>query len=332
MNIYKLRNRFGYRATSIIRFACHNSCINKKCGALISVDISTDETTDTFKAVHLGHGDRSCCEIEVRRSIEQMKLEVAKEPTIDPKDIYDRNITAVIKKGFILSDIHNYIPPYQQFRGTLNKIKEKERPALPKSLKDIDFKLPLFKQWTETIEGTQFLRYDNLNNARRIIIFMSEYGIEWLRDATRIHSDGTFEICPELFFQFYVLFGTHGKGENSRILPCGYFLLPGKNEEVYSELFTALKEIIKPSLAPPETPALEPSVALTDFEPAVQNALIDAFPGIDIKGCFFHFKHAIHDWITQHGYKIDYNSNSSFRVWVDMLSKKFIYNLTMYSI
>ena len=108
--------------------------------------------------------------------------------------------------------------------------------------------------------------------------------IEWLRDATRIHSDGTFEICPELFFQFYVLFVTHGKGENSRILPCGYFLLPGKNEEVYSELFTALKEIIKPSLAPPETPALEPSVALTDFEPAVQNALIDAFPGIDIKG------------------------------------------------
>ena len=131
-----------------------------------------------------------------------MKLEVAKEPTIDPKDIYDRNITAVIKKGFILSDIHNYIPPYQQFRGTLNKIKEKERPALPKSLKDIDFKLPLFKQWTETIEGTLFLRYDNLNNARRIIIFMSEYGIEWLRDATRIHSDGTFEICPELFFNY----------------------------------------------------------------------------------------------------------------------------------
>jgi hypothetical protein len=248
-----------------------------------------------------------------------MKLKVAKEPTIDPKDIYDRSITAVIKKGLILSDIHNYIPPYQQFRGTLNKIKEKERPALPKSLKDIDFKLPLFKQWTETIEGTPFLRYDNLNNARRIIIFMSEYGIEWLRDATRIHSDGTFEICPELFFQFYVLFGTHGKGENSRILPCGYFLLPGKNEEVYSELFTALKEIIKPSLAPPETPALEPSVALTEFEPAVQNALIDAFPGIDIKGCFFHFKHAIHDWIAQHGYKIDYNSNSSFRVWVDML-------------
>ena len=30
MNIYKLRNRFGYRATSIIRFACHNISPSKK--------------------------------------------------------------------------------------------------------------------------------------------------------------------------------------------------------------------------------------------------------------------------------------------------------------
>ena len=30
MNIYKLRNRFGYRATSIIRFACHNISPLKK--------------------------------------------------------------------------------------------------------------------------------------------------------------------------------------------------------------------------------------------------------------------------------------------------------------
>ena len=226
----------------------------------------------------------------------------------------------MIKKGHHLSDIHNFIAPYIKFRGTLNKIKEKERPPLPKSLRDIDFKLPIFKQWTETVEGKQFLRYDNLNHARRIIIYMSDYGIEWLRGASRIHSDGTFSFCPKLFFQFYLLFGTHDKGPNAIILPCGYFLLPGKNEEVYTELFIALKEIIKPNDAPPTTPALNPEVALTDFEAAVQNSLLDAFPDIDIKVCFFHFKHAIHDWITLHGYKVDYTTNSSFRVWVDMLS------------
>ena len=75
-------NLFGYFRND------HWGCINKKFGALISVDISTDEITDKFKAVHLGHGDRSFCEIEVRRSIEKMKLEVAKVSTIDPKDIF----------------------------------------------------------------------------------------------------------------------------------------------------------------------------------------------------------------------------------------------------
>ena len=29
MNIYKLRNQFGYTTTSIIRFACHNTTFNK---------------------------------------------------------------------------------------------------------------------------------------------------------------------------------------------------------------------------------------------------------------------------------------------------------------
>jgi hypothetical protein len=42
-------------------------------------------------------------------------------------------------------------------------------------------------------------------------------------------------------------------------------------------------------------PELKPEVALTDFEPAVQNAILEAFPGIEIKGWLFHFKHAIHD-------------------------------------
>ena len=27
---------------------------------------------------------------------------------------------------------------------------------------------------------------------------MSDYGVEWLREATRIHNDGTFEMCPEV--------------------------------------------------------------------------------------------------------------------------------------
>ena len=109
------------------------------------------------------------CEIEVRRAIELMQIEVVEEPTVDHKEKYDRNITKVVRKGFQLADIKNSIKSYIQFRSKLNKITDKLIPTLPKSLKDIDFKNQLFKEYTLTNETKQFLRYDNLNSARRII-------------------------------------------------------------------------------------------------------------------------------------------------------------------
>ena len=68
-------------------------------------------------------------------------------------------------------------------------------------------------------------------------------GIDWLRESQRIHSDGTFDKwCPELFIQFYTIF----ESKEDNILPCGYILLPNKQETIFDELFKALKSIIKP--------------------------------------------------------------------------------------
>jgi hypothetical protein len=90
-------------------------CTDKKCLATISVDVSTDIITDVSKTNHVGHNEKSPCEIEVRRAIEQMKIDVRKETTLDHKEIYSRNKEAVIKKGHHLSDIHNFIAPYIKF-------------------------------------------------------------------------------------------------------------------------------------------------------------------------------------------------------------------------
>ena len=63
---------------------------------------------------HVGHAEKSPCEIEGRH-----------ESTIDPNDIYERHITGVIKKDYLISDKYNYIPQYKAFRETLNTIKQK---------------------------------------------------------------------------------------------------------------------------------------------------------------------------------------------------------------
>ena len=63
------------------------------------------------------------------------------------------------------------------------------------------------ESYTLTLEKKMLLQYDNKKDKKRILIFMSQYGIDWLRESTKNHSDGTFRTCPNLFYQFYVIFG-----------------------------------------------------------------------------------------------------------------------------
>jgi hypothetical protein len=41
---------------------------------------------------------------------------------------------------------------------------------------------------------------------QRMLIFMSNYDIEWARESKMLFGDGTFKHTPDLSFQFYVNF------------------------------------------------------------------------------------------------------------------------------
>ena len=54
-------------------------------------------------------------------------------------------------------------------------------------------------------------------------------------------ADGTFAICPRMFYQLWVVHGVY----QDAILPLAFFLLPGKSEEVYTKAFTLIREAIE---------------------------------------------------------------------------------------
>ena len=139
---------------------------------------------------------------------------------------------------------------------------------------------------------------------------MSDSAIEWLRECLRNHGDGTFASAPKYFFQFYVIFGQ----KNDMILPCSYCALPYKTTATYVEVLEAIKIIVKPLGISQLSPYL-PQVILTDFEVAIQNAFLHCFPNIELKGCYFHFKHAHQGWLSRNGWKKTYRSNNEFRLW-----------------
>ena len=101
----------------------------------------------------------------------------------------------------------------------------------------------------------------------------------------------------------------HGfKGEN--MYPCMYALLQRKTRKIYIEMLQQLKRI-----ADDIGLDLRCKKAGVDFEDAAHKAFDYVWPGVDISGCYFHFRQANCRWLFLHGYKKQYHANIEFKAW-----------------
>ena len=128
-----------------------------------------------------------------------------------------------------------------------------------------------------TTNGDQFLIFDSsINDHQRIFIYASQLSLRLLREATDWYADGTFKICPELFYQLYTI---HGQ-KNGQIFPSVFCLLPNKTEETYMRMI----EVVLQHVGNHRLQSI-----MVDFERAAINAFSRINRNIVIKGCFFSF-------------------------------------------
>ena len=108
-----------------------------------------------------------------------------------------------------------------------------------------------------------------------------------------LYSDGTFYACSSQFQQMYTI---HANIDD-QMYPLLLALLPGKIQAVYTQLLTKFKT------------SMADLQLFMNFETAAHSATRTVFPGITVKGCFFHYTQAI--WrITQHtGLQVTYRNN-----------------------
>ena len=152
-----------------------------------------------------------------------------------------------------------------------------------------------------------FLLYDSgANDVNRILIFCSDSGRLDLCQAKNIAVDGTFDSCPQIFFQLFTL---HVVKKNTSV-PRLFALLPNKTENTYERLFMAIKE---------QVPAFKPESVLLDFEKATMNAINKVYPNASLLGCLFHLGQSHYRKIVDLGLKTEYDSNGEF----NRLMKKF---------
>jgi hypothetical protein len=59
--------------------------------------------------------------------------------------------------------------------------------------------------------------------------------------AEHFYMDGTFSICPQIFYQYFTIHTL--LGDNKRLIPLMNCLMTGKRQDVYARLFEKMKQI-----------------------------------------------------------------------------------------
>ena len=117
-----------------------------------------------------------------------------------------------------------------------------------------------------TIRGEPFYAFHSgKEDPKEFIIFTTTQNLDQLEFSAKWAVDGTFAVCPSLFYQPYIM---HGIIKDTTV-PLAYCLMRNKAKEKYEELIAALKNL---------NAMLDPHEVTIDFEIAAIEALKSNFP------------------------------------------------------
>ncbi|XP_046569428.1 uncharacterized protein LOC124277747 [Haliotis rubra] len=80
------------------------------------------------------------------------------------------------------------------------------------------------------------------------------------------------------------------------MFPLVYGLLPNKKQITYHRFVSHVRYF-----AAANNKIISPMFVFTDFEVAAQNAVSSVFPGVTMKGCFFHYSQAVWNNVQKYG-------------------------------
>ncbi|CAF2036138.1 unnamed protein product [Rotaria magnacalcarata] len=126
------------------------------------------------------------------------------------------------------------MPAIATIKNTLQKQRRKTLPSTPKSMEQLPYPLP--EVYCKTKLGESFLLCDGPLGGVRSLVFSSYNDKIYLSQHENWYGDRTFYTCPSIFYQMHSIH-TYYDGIST---PCIFALLTGKNEQIYTNLFTSL--------------------------------------------------------------------------------------------
>jgi len=171
---------------------------------------------------------------------------------------------------------------------------------LPQSRKDV----LLDGKWGKTLDGQRFAIPTDPD---QMLVFASDDHLRLLAQSKTVFMDGTFNVCPALYFQ---LFSIHGVVEDT-VVPLAYSLLPSKTRTTYFDMLA----LIRKTMADMQL-SFDPDTLVSDFESSSIAAVKQQFPRARHVGCFFHFCQAVWRRIQELGLARRYKFDPDFQLHV----------------
>ena len=139
------------------------------------------------------------------------------------------------------------------------------------------------------------LNESNVGVKKSFIIFGSAFMLKQLEEKAWF-VDATFSIVPTGFYQMITILVYNVSAKT--YVPSAYILMASKHQSMYEMAFQSLKTICKGYKI-----NVSPTHIMSDFEAALRNALVAAFPSIKLIGCYFHYCQCLWLYATKHGMK-----------------------------
>ena len=155
-------------------------------------------------------------------------------------------------------------------------------PAAPTTQAELDINLDWFlvnHDPKESLVKGDILHSDGL----RVLLFSTDESLNILARAQTILCDGTFRICPYLWYQVFVI---SAEFRDNSFVPVCFGLLPDKKRRSYDDFFNLLKDALE---HPSRNLELSAEWMMSDFEHNIRASWESIFPGITGKGCHFHY-------------------------------------------
>ncbi|XP_064089232.1 uncharacterized protein LOC135203434 [Macrobrachium nipponense] len=178
-------------------------------------------------------------------------------------------------------------------------------PANPTDLQQLEIPIAYKMYKPDNLAEENFFLADSGQGSNRIIIFGRESWKHYLVESTWF-VDGTFNVARILFSQVFCILAKKFDG----VQPILHILLTNTQRSTYVRMFEMVKSLV---------PNVRPQCIHCDFEQAAIGAMRKCFPGVKIRGCFFHLAQSMHRHIAAVGASRQYNTEPDFALKAKMI-------------